>query len=602
MILSYIKGVKIPFYKKPIQKIAPKEPNWSITEKRRMQKSIDQLLGMGAIKRARECKGQFISKIFLTPKKDGQFRFILNLKSLNKFVANKHFKLEDFKTVKNLIKKDCFMATMDLKDAYFLVPVQKRFRKYLRFTFQNKLYEFNCLPFGLSIAPRIFTKIMKPVVGVLRSKGFMSNIYLDDFLLIGYTFEKCYNNIIETRNFLERLGFIINYNKSSLVPAATSTYLGFHYDSKRLTVSLPTEKYTRVLKLIHRYRSRKSCKIRDFAIFLGTIISCCPVIPYGWLHTKMFERKKFEALTKSKGNFDSQMKLCSRLSKDFIWWETHLKDETSLKPLRFEVEIFSDASSRGWGIFCNGEKSNGFWKLSERRHHINYLELLAAFFGLRCFAKHLSHCTILCRIDNITAISCINRMGSIRYPNLNAISQKIWHWCEQKNIFIFASYIKSADNTEADKESRSSNFVNEFELNQGIFETITKKFDMPDVDLFATRVNRKCDKFVSWHSDPGCFAVDAFTLDWSKFRFYAFPPFSLMLKVLQKIINDKAEGIVVAPYWVTQPWYPLFTSLLSENPLFFTPRNDLLFYFDRSPHPLSGQLTLVVGRLSGKLS
>lgn len=215
MILSYIKGVKIPFYKKPIQKIAPKEPNWSITEKRRMQKSIDQLLGMGAIKRARECKGQFISKIFLTPKKDGQFRFILNLKSLNKFVANKHFKLEDFKTVKNLIKKDCFMATMDLKDAYFLVPVQERFRKYLRFTFQNKLYEFNCLPFGLSIAPRIFTKIMKPVVGVLRSKGFMSNIYLDDFLLIGYTFEKCYNNIIETRNFLERLGFIINYNKSS---------------------------------------------------------------------------------------------------------------------------------------------------------------------------------------------------------------------------------------------------------------------------------------------------------------------------------------------------------------------------------------------------
>ena len=566
-----------------------------------MQKSKNQLLGIGAIRIAKKCKRQFISKIFLTPKKNGLFRFILNLKSLNKYIVNRHFKLEDFKTVKNLIKKDCFMATMDLKDAYFLVSVHKRFRKYLRFKFQNKLYEFNCLPFGLSIAPRIFTKIMKPVVGFLRSKGLISNLYLDDFLLIGYTFTECEKNIVETRKILEKLGFIINYNKSSLIPATTCTYLGFYYDSKKFTVALPLEKCSRMLKLIASYKSKKSCKVRVFAMFLGSLISCCPVVPYGWVHTKMFERKKFKALISSNGNFDSQMALSSKLYKDFIWWEKHIRDEMSLNPLCFKIEIFSDASSTGWGIFSNGEKSNGFWTLEEGRHHINYLELLAALFGLRCFAKHLSNCSILCRIDNITAIACINRMGSIRYPRLNAISKKIWHWCETRNIFVFASYIKSLDNKEADRESRSSNYVNEFELNQGIFDRVVKAFGKPDIDLFASRVNRKCDKFVSWHDDPDCFAVDAFTLDWSNFKFYAFPPFSLMLKVLQKIVNEKAEGIVVAPYWVTQPWYPLFTSLLSKKPMFFEPRDDLLFYFDRSPHPLSGQLTLVVGHLSGKL-
>lgn len=101
------------------------------------------------------------------------------------------------------------MATIDLKDAYFLVSVHKSFRKYLRFRFQGILYEFNCLPFGLNIAPRVFTKIMKPVLAHLRKLGFLSNVYLDDFLLIGNDFLSCQRNVSKTLDVLGKLGFLI---------------------------------------------------------------------------------------------------------------------------------------------------------------------------------------------------------------------------------------------------------------------------------------------------------------------------------------------------------------------------------------------------------
>ena len=121
----------------------------------------------------------------------------------------------------------------------------------------------------------------------------------------------------------------------------------------------------------------------------------------------------------------------------------------------------------------------------------------------------------------------------------------------------------------------------------------------PKVDLFATRANAKCKKYVSRFLGPFSFAIDAFTLNWSSFYFYAFPPFAIILKVLRKIKNDKAVGIVIVPYWATQPWFPLFQSMLISRPIFLKPNKDLLFSSNRESQPLWSQLTLVTGKLSG---
>lgn len=105
------------------------------------------------------------------------------------------------------------------------------------------------------------------------------------------------------------------------------------------------------------------------------------------------------------------------------------------------------------------------------------------------------------------------------------------------------------------------NIDTEWQMSAPVFEKIVQSFGTPLKDLFATYQNYKCNKYVSWQRDPYAFDIDAFTLNWNIFYFYAFPPFSLILKCFRKIINDEATGVLVVSYWPSQPWYPLLSSV-----------------------------------------
>ena len=101
---------------------------------------------------------------------------------------------------------------------------------------------------------------------------------------------------------------------------------------------------------------------------------------------------------------------------------------------------------------------------------------------------------------------------------------------------------------------------------------------------------------MSWLPDPDSCAVDAFTVKWSNHFFYAFPPFCLVLRTLNKIIQDKAQGIVIVPKWESQPWYPLFQKLLIKEPIIIDAKSKPLNFPFRSQ---VNQFTLVAGILSG---
>lgn len=98
-----------------------------------MDKEILNLLDIGAISVCHAVSDQYISSFFLADKPNGKKRFILNLKYLNVNIVILHFKMEDFRTVSRLLQSGCYAASTDLKNAYYLVPVHKQHRKYLRF-------------------------------------------------------------------------------------------------------------------------------------------------------------------------------------------------------------------------------------------------------------------------------------------------------------------------------------------------------------------------------------------------------------------------------------------------------------------------------------
>ena len=102
----------------------------------------------------------------------------------------------------------------------------------------SKVYQFTCLAQGLSCAHHVFTKLMKPIYSHLRTRGFLSTYYLDDSLLIGSNFFECFNNVKATEQILIDAGFIINYQKSVLIPTSEIEHLGFVINSITMTITL----------------------------------------------------------------------------------------------------------------------------------------------------------------------------------------------------------------------------------------------------------------------------------------------------------------------------------------------------------------------------
>ena len=207
-----------------------------------IEEEVKAILEQGAVQKAKEMKDQFLSNLFLVSKKGGGNRPVINLKNLNSIISYLDFKMEGLHLLKDLLKEKDFMCKIDLKDAYFCVPLHPEHRKYIRFKWEGQLYEFFCSSFGLGSAPRIFTKLLRIPVAVLRMINIRIIVYLDDFLLMSQTIEDL-EMARDTLIFLfQQLGFVINLKKSVLTPTQLIEFLGLMIDSVTMSLSLPEEK------------------------------------------------------------------------------------------------------------------------------------------------------------------------------------------------------------------------------------------------------------------------------------------------------------------------------------------------------------------------
>ena len=175
-------------------------------------------------------------------KKDGTYRVIVNLKALNEFIVDQHFKMETLDAVTNIMKRGAYAASLDLKDAYYSVPTHPTNSKYLTFFFDGVLHKFVALPNGLKSGPRIFTKLMKVAFSELHRRGHQSALYLDDVYLQSDSLLECQRNLQESVEWLMALGFVIHPKKSVLFPTRHFSHVAFLLDLNNMTVRLPPEK------------------------------------------------------------------------------------------------------------------------------------------------------------------------------------------------------------------------------------------------------------------------------------------------------------------------------------------------------------------------
>lgn len=603
-VLDWVEHCHLEF----IDDISPvQEPDYKVikfndTESAIIDSEIVKLLNKGVIVESPHSQGEFVSSIFLRLKKNGvDYRMILNLKELNKFIVYRHFKMDSLKTVTDLMTQGCFMASVDIRDAYYTVPIATEHQKYLKFMWRDKLYQYTCLPNGLASAPRIFTKLLKPVFNVLRQKGYLSSSYIDDCYLQGASYGECYDNVQETVMLLRELGFPIHNEKSVLIPSQVLTFLGFVLNSITMTVQLTDSRKEKLKNACLTLVNREKCTVQNVAEVIGLIVSSLPGVEHGPLHYRSLERDKSNALRENKGNFGSSMTLSPSSRAELNWWITNV--DTSHKLISHgepELLIQTDASTHGWGGVRGEQRTGGRWNQQEAFHHINYLELLAVLLSLKALCGECANLHIRVQCDNTTAVCYINNMGGSKSPDCNSVTRQIWDYCIERNIWLSASHLPGCENTEADRESRHFNDRTEWKLESKIYHSITKRFGQPSIDLFASRLNKQCPVYASWRPDPDALFVDAFSANWSNFFFYAFPPFSLIGKCLEKIQANKAEGILVVPLWTCQSWYPKLLRLLVAPPLMITHRETLLTLPGcQKLHPLRKKLNLLACHLCG---
>ena len=232
--------------------------------------------------------------------------------------------METIKQVIYMITPNCYLASLDLKDAFYAVSIHEQHKNYLNFFNTGIAYQFEVIPNGYLDAMRVFAKILKPPFSCLREQGHSSVIYVDDSLLAGDTYKDCLDNVHETKLLLEGLDFHIHPKKSVFLPTQIITFLGFEINTVNMTISLTNAKKNKIKDFCVTTLSNPTLTIRQVASLLRNIAASFEAVPYGSLHYRHLEQNKIMALREARGNFENSCTITPEASKDIIWWRDNI--------------------------------------------------------------------------------------------------------------------------------------------------------------------------------------------------------------------------------------------------------------------------------------
>ena len=603
-VLQTTKGYHLELTELPRQSRDPFWPKFSQVQRRQLDVEIQKLLNKGAIERAVESSGQFLSFLFLREKKDGSQRPIINLKPFNQCVTYHHFKMEGIHLVLDMIQSGEYFTKIDLKDAYFSVAITEEHRKYLRFRWGDQLYQFRACPFGLASAPRMFTKLMKPITPVLRRMGIKMVIYLDDMIFLH---QDPVLLEIQTQSaiwVLQHLGFQINWEKSITTPAQSIEFLGFEIDAIQMKVKLPVGKMENIQKQCQSLMQTETMTVRELAALIGKLVAAVRAVTPGPLHFRNLQMQKTKALLQSGMNYEALVILTPECKAEVQWWAEELNTwngNSFIKPCAdMTLHLTSDASKKGWGATCGNQTAQGQWSSGETTEHINVLEMKAALFAITAFTKTMTNKHVHIKVVNMTTVANINKKGGTRSKKLLEVANQIWQYGRSQSITITAEYLPGILNTRADYQSRNFLDSSNWRLNPDIFKALCNMWGPLTMDLFADRLNTQLSRFVSWKPDPEAETTDAFAIPWEGTGYYAFPPFCLISRCLAKVHQAQSQMVLITPVWQTQPWYAKLLQMIIDLPILLPQTRDLLTDPLGNAHPLvqANQLQLAAWNIS----
>lgn len=539
----------------------------------------------------------FYSPLFLVKKKSGDFRPVLDLKKLNRSIKVESFRMESLQSILQAINLGDWMLSIDLQDAYLHIPIQVAFQKFLRFSVGQEHFQFRSLPFGISTAPRTFTKVLLPVIASLREKGLRVHHYLDDILLLSNSQESLVQHREILVSTLTSLGWIINWQKSNIQPTQRMVFLGAELDTWANTVELPREKLSLLIQKVKDVVPASYLPARAYLSLLGSLSATIPMVRWAQWNTRPLQAS---FLCQWDGwSMSQSIRISEEARLSLRWWihPGNLSRCKQIVTLHQEV-VTSDASLEGWGAHYLHYAAQGRWYFRTRDVVSNVLEMKAAFQALLAFSSLLRGKQVLIQMDNRVAVAYINRQGGTRSISMMREVGPVMQWAQLNLQDLKAAYIPGIQNELADSLSRTFVSNSEWCLSPQAFALICQTWGHPDIDLAATPENRKCQRFLSRNPFPSAEGTDCLQHTWNFRLGYIFPPTPLIAKFLLRLKHSAALVLAVIPFWPRRPWFTTLLQLSTADPIPLPVTTDLLTQ-GQLLHPNPERLHLAAWRLKG---
>lgn len=189
-------------------------------EKAWVRQHVEALRRAGAIERVDQ-RPTLVHPMHVVPKKgsDDPYRLVINMRQLNRRLPKRRFRMESLREIEPRLRKGRWLLTFDLKSGYHHVSIEPRSRHLLGVQFEGQHYQFAVLPFGLSLSPWIFSKVVREMVKDWVAQGIEISAYLDDFVCVADSAAELLS--IRDRILaptLARLGWVLAPNKGEWEP------------------------------------------------------------------------------------------------------------------------------------------------------------------------------------------------------------------------------------------------------------------------------------------------------------------------------------------------------------------------------------------------
>ena len=360
----------------------------------------------------------------------------------------------------------------------------------------DSVLQFRSLCFGLSTAPQMFTRVMALVSSIMHRYGFRILRYLDDWLVLGSSFQE----IVRARDFLlwlcQELGIRINIAKSTLTPSQSIEYLGMRLQTCPLRVFLTPKHVLKLSSLVHEFVSCQQHPLTFWRQLLGVMSSMSSPVPGSRLRMR-FLQLRLNAAGRSLVD-TAVVSWDDSCLEDLQWWSVESNLLLGL-PLGLpwpDLLLFTNASDNGWGASLEDSHLSGLWPPGCSQYSINHRELLAVFYAIQGFLPLLKGRSISLFSDT-TALSYLRNQGGTHSLTLNAVAQAILRLCETNHLHFLPQFIPGRLNVLADSLSRRSQVLgSEWTLCRQAFQEILRRWPAM-IDLFATALNHRLPVYFS---------------------------------------------------------------------------------------------------------